>query len=441
MIRKWGYKMDKRAIICLCLVILFSTSTYATRYVGTHFTIESNLSPRLVEGIRQRADAFYTNLTKNYSLPGWMFPLTIYYSKDESQTNQLLSKYGFVYLKGNSYYITDSPSVYVHRYDDKGQASDPCLLFCGITRHFIAQNLKNVPEWFREGLPKFFAEQTGIVNGKLVVSGPKPDTNHSLKDKIEKGSRPNIKTLFSWTTPEKLHSLPYGCHLAQEFFYWLHDTNQLAAYLYNVQKEGFDLSVLEKTVSKDFGKINIDLLNFLNKTCYAEAHFSEALRTDNHTKKEEILIKTLELKPDYHKARLELVKSYHKGNDLPKCKGNLEQILSAPLSPEHMPAAVLMGNLYYTEKDYKKAIVHYTKAWDYSTNYDYRYRIAYRLANSCNHLKNASSARQWYETFLTNKWDPDDMKLCADYAQKYVEYSKKIDMKTHAAGKKPKTKL
>ncbi|MHC4759073.1 MAG: hypothetical protein ACYTE8_10480, partial [Planctomycetota bacterium] len=58
--------------------------------------------------------------------------------------------------------------------------------------------------------------------------------------------------------------------------------------------------------------------------------------------------------------------------------------------------------------------------------YDYRYRIAYRLANSYNHMKNTSSARQWYETFLASKWNPDDMKLCADYAQKYVDYAKKV---------------
>ncbi|MHC5074350.1 MAG: hypothetical protein ACYTFE_05965, partial [Planctomycetota bacterium] len=82
--------MDKKAIICLFLVILYPASAYAEKYVGTRFIVESNLDPHLVKNLQKKADAFYTELNKKYSLPGWIFPLTIYYSKNESQTNQLL---------------------------------------------------------------------------------------------------------------------------------------------------------------------------------------------------------------------------------------------------------------------------------------------------------------------------------------------------------------
>jgi tetratricopeptide (TPR) repeat protein len=420
--------MCKRAIICLCLVILFPAGTYAKRYLGTHFIIESNVDSRLAENVQKKADAFYTGLTKNYSLTGWMFPLTVYYSQDESQTNRLLSKYGFAYIKGNSYYNTGSPAIYIHQLDEDGQKSDTGLLFYGITRHFIQHNFKNPPEWFREGLCCFFAKQAVIVNDKLLISGSPLDNEQALKEKIDKGQRLIVKTQLFNMTAEQFKSLPYGCHFVREFFYWLYDTNYLAAYLSNAKKDGFNFSVLEKTVpSGERVKINKSFMEFLEKTCYAEAHFSEALRIDDPNKRKETLVKTLELKKDYHKAQLELTKHYHKAKDIQKCKESLEQILNFTNSPEYITANVLMGNLYYEEKDYSKAVEYYTKAWDDSKNYDYSYRIAYRLANGYNHLKDTSSAKKWYQTFLKNKWDSDDMKTCEDYAQKYVEYSLRIE--------------
>ena len=419
--------MNKNKIISLFFVIIFPASIYATRYPGSHLVFESNVDSRLVENMRQTADAFYSALSKNYSLTGWIFPLTVYYSKNEPQTNQLLAKHGFIYLKGNSYYKTKQPAVYIHQFDKNKQPTNPGMLFHGITQHFIAENLKDAPEWFKEGLSSFFAEQAGVVNGKLIISGPRRGVNPALKEKLDKGSRPNVKMLFTWTTAEKLQGYDYGRHLAQAFFYWLHDTKRLGVYLKNVQRSGYEISVLEKTLSMDFGKINLELLEFLNKICYAEAYLTDAAKTDEPSKKEENLMKALELKHDYNKARLELVKYFHDVNQMKNCKNHLEKILSSPVSPEHIHAAVLLGNVYYLEKDYAKAAEFYTKAWSYATNYDHKYRIAYRLANSYNHLKDSKSASKWYKTFLAEKWNPDDMKLCADYAQRYIDYAKKIN--------------
>ncbi|MHC4130661.1 MAG: hypothetical protein ACYSR3_01505 [Planctomycetota bacterium] len=213
--------MGKKAIICLCLVFLFPVSTYARRYAGTHFIIESNLDYLLVECVQKKSVLFYRHVYTSYSLPGWTFPINIYYSKDESQTNRLLSKYGFIYLKGNSYYITGSPAIYIHKFDDNGQPVDnTSLLIKGITQHFITENLQGAPEWFIEGLSSFFAEQGDIINGKLIVSDPSPNTSLALMEKIDKGSRPNVKQLYGMTA-EQLHGLPYGCHFARQLFYIL----------------------------------------------------------------------------------------------------------------------------------------------------------------------------------------------------------------------------
>jgi len=422
--------MIKRTILFFLLVLLYPASTYAKRYLGARFVFESNVDSRVVENMRKKADLFYDALITNYSLSGWLSPLTVYYSKNESQTNQLLSKYGFIYLKGNSYYKTGSASVYIHQADKNKEPCGPGMLYYGITRHFIAENFKNAPEWFKEGLSRLFEEQAGIIDGTLIISDPEPGTNFALKEKLDKGSRPNVKILFTWTTPDKIQGYDYGYHLAQTFFYWLHTRNQLGAYLKNVQKNisksGYDIAILESTLSMDFGKINIELLDFLNKVCYAEAYLTQAVDTNDPTQKKEALVKALEHKQDYNKARLELVKYFHDVSEMQHCKDHLKKMLSSPVSPEHISAAVLLGNVFYIEKDYVKACEYYTKAWNYATNYDYRYRIAYRLANSYNHLKKSDSASKWYKTFLADKWNADDMKLCSDYAQRYIDYAKKV---------------
>ena len=42
-----------------------------------------------------------------------------------------------------------------------------------------------------------------------------------------------------------------------------------------VKKEGFDLEVLEKTLSKSFSKINMELFRFIKENVYADAYLAD----------------------------------------------------------------------------------------------------------------------------------------------------------------------
>ncbi|MFC1738142.1 tetratricopeptide repeat protein [Planctomycetota bacterium] len=416
--------MSKRIFLCLCLVALLSSGAFAKQFQSANFTIQSELDSRFIDIVKTTAEAFYNNIKRNFPLIGWEQPLTIYYSKTESETNELLAGHGYSGEVSTSYYISTSPGVYVHQLDDEGEFAGWDSLFYGITSHFIRFNFRMPPEWFSCGLSGFLAKHSEIVNGELVMSGSKPGYNFALRDQIEE-KRVNIRVLYQMSSENFKRALKdqtYHAHLAREVFHWLHEKNKLNLYLRNVKNYGYELSVLENIVSGGYGAINRELMDFLNKMCFAEASLSEALATDELVKKKEKFLEALKLKPDYHKARLGLVKCLYKSEDYQKCEENLQQIIDARQSAEHIQAAVLMGNLYYRRKDYSEALKYYNKAWEDSANYPYRYRIAYRIGNCHYYLKQHGVAKQWYQQFLTSKWNPNDMKLFVDYAEKYTNY-------------------
>ncbi len=416
--------MNKSILLYLCLVVFLPCSASAKEYHSAHFIIQSNLDSRLVEFVQQNAEAYYNNIRISYSFEDWQSPLTIYYSRTEADTHKLLAARGYTDNAVRSCYVHDSPAVYAYQSNNKGESDDCETLFYGITRHLIRWNLKNAPEWFSDGLSSFLSQQARIVKNKLIITGPRPGDNFALRDKLERGSRPRIKLLFN-TTTEQFHSMPYGRHFARELFYWLHKTKKLSLYIQNVKRNGYEIFVLENTVSKDLGGINLELLDFLNKTCFAEAYLSQAASAENTAQKKEGFLKALELKPDYQRARVGLAKCLLENKEYQECKKNLRKLLNLPESPQYLQAAVLMGNVYYSEKDYNKALEYYNKAWEYSKNYAYRYRTAYRIANCYHRLKNTTYAKQWYQKFLSLRWNSDDMKLCADYARKYVSFTKR----------------
>jgi hypothetical protein len=148
--------------------------------------------------------------------------------------------------------------VYTHQFMDNGELSGWGTFFHEITHHFIQLNYRSPPAWFNEGLACFLGEQTRIVKGKMTVGRPNPWREQILRNEIEQDRRPNIKRLFSSST-EQFYDWDLGCHFARAFFYWLHETGQLEQYLKNVQENGFELSVLEETVSDSYGKINVEL--------------------------------------------------------------------------------------------------------------------------------------------------------------------------------------
>ncbi|MFZ0034536.1 MAG: tetratricopeptide repeat protein, partial [Sedimentisphaerales bacterium] len=317
-------------------------------------------------------------------------------------------------------YESSTPAVYTHQFMNNGELNGWGALFHEIAHHFVQLNYRDPPVWFGEGLACFLGEQTQIVKGKLIVGSPSPLREQTLRDEIEKEDRrPNIKRLLS-SSKEQFNDWDLGCHFARAFFYWLNETGRLEPYLKNVREKGYDLPVLEDTVSGSYGKINIELSKFIKKDCYAGAYLKDGQQAEDQARKIEAFLKALELKPDYQTARLELAECYYRSKDYEKCRENLKQILDKPESIEYRQAACLMANTYYNQKDYTNALEYYKKAWEYSDYYEYKHRTAYQIGNCFNYLNDPENARQWYGKFLDCNWEKENMKTSVEYAQKYT---------------------
>lgn len=411
--------MKKKIFLCLCFVFMLLAEAFAKSVEGRYFLIESDLDPFYVQLIQANAEAFYQNMQEQYFPIGWQKPLTIYYSQRQSDTQQLLDKNGHKIQVGYGFYDSREPAVYTHRLMNDGGVGGWGTMFHEIAHHFIRQNYKGCPEWFNEGLASFLGEQTRIVNGKLTVGRPNPWRDQILRNEIELDHRPNIKRLLS-TSAEQFDEWELGRHFARAVFYWLYETGQLEQYLKNVQRKGYDISVLEETVSDPYGKINIKLLNFIKKDCYAGAYLQDGKQANDEAGKIEAFLKALELKPDYQAARLELAGCYYRSKDYENCRGNLKKILDDPESTEYQQAAEQTADTYYDQKDYAKALEYYNKAWEYSDYYEYKHRTAYRIGNCYYHLKDPENTRKWYAKFLDCNWERDGMKASVDYARKYL---------------------
>jgi predicted negative regulator of RcsB-dependent stress response len=411
--------MKKQIFLCICCALLLFTNAFAEDCQSDHFIIHSDLDPCYMQFVRANAEAYYENLQGRYFQTGWQKPLTIYYSKTQSDTQQLLNKHGHKIKVDYGFYESSIPAVYTHQFMNNGGLSGWGTLFHEITHHFIHLNYSGSPAWFNEGFACFLGEQTQIVKGKITVGRPNPWREQILRNEIEQGRRPNIKRLFSSST-EQFHDWDLGCHFARAFFYWLHETGQLEQYLKNVRKKGYELSVLEETVSDSYGRINVELSKFIKKDCYAGAYLKDGQQAEDEAQKIQAFLKAIELKPDYQAARLELAECYYRNRDYENCRENLKQILDDPESTEYRQASCLMANTYYNQKDYPKALEYYNKAWEYSDYYEYKHRTAYQIGNCCYYLKDSEGAKQWYKKFLDCNWEQESMKASADYARKYL---------------------
>lgn len=440
--------MTKHTLSCLCWVFLLAGIAAAKDYKSEHFIIRSDLDPCCVQFARSNAEAYYKNLQGHYFQKGWQNQLIIYYSKSKADTQKLLAAHGFTPQASDGFYIDTVPAIYIHRLTDDGEAVGCRGLFKQITRHFIQLNFQNAPAWFKEGLLRFLGEQSCIVRGKLIPQGPNPLKQKILKDKIEEGGRTSIRSLYSRATHQQFQNWDIGCHFARAFFYWLYETELLELFLKNTYKGGFRIPVLEVTLSKNYGekdpigKANMELLKkFIKKNCYAESFLQDGLKAADQPDKERAFLKALDLKPDYHTARLELAKCYYKSGDYENCRRNLEEILNTPENIECRRSARLMGDTYYNKKDYAKALKYYNKTWEYSDFYEYKYHLAYRIANCHYYLKDQNNASFWYGRFLKWNWQPKSDKASVYYAQKYIEL---VDAKTAAIqkqkNKKPRTR-
>ncbi|UCE99551.1 MAG: tetratricopeptide repeat protein [Planctomycetota bacterium] len=420
--------MKKQILLCFCWLILSTTISSATDYQCESFIINSDLDPRFVQFIRANAEAYFKNIKQLYFSVSLRGPFQIYYSRTQSDTQELLNQHGHRYKVGSGHYADRIPAlyspnvsvVYSHQIMDNGRHTTWGELFHEITHHFIRLNYDNPPAWLKEGLASFLGEQTRIVNKRITVGRPVPWREQILRDKIKEGIRPNIKRLFS-TSDEQFYNWDVGCHFARAFFYWLHVNGYLKDYLKNVQRKGYELSTLEETVSQSYGGINIELLRFIRQHCYAGAYLQDSRQAEDQIQREQALLKALELKPDYNAAQLEFAKCCYNSKNYQRCRENLKQILDDPECIEYRQAVTLLGSTYYDEKNYAEAIRYYKIGWKYSDYHEYKYRLAYKIANCYHHLKNYLRAKDWYKTFLDCRWEPESMRPQADYALKYTQ--------------------
>jgi len=413
--------VKKHTLLYFGWIFLFSTNALAETYQSKHFVIYSDLDPRYVQFIQVNAEAFYANMEGRYFRTGWQKSLIIYYTKTEADTQKLLVEHGHKGGPGYGHYISSTPAIYTHRLMNNGEISGLGTLFHEITHHFIDLNYRNPPAWFNEGLACFLGERVRIVKGKLLVGQPNPWREQILRDKIEKGFKPNIERLFS-TSTRQFYNWDVGYHFARAFFYWLHENGQLEHYLENVQKKGYKLSVLEETLSLSYGRINGELLKFIRKDCYAGAYLKDGQQDEDNTRKKELFLKALELKPDYEIAQRELALCYCRDKDYEKCKEYLQKILNDPNSIEYHDAAELMGYCYYTKKNYTQALEYYQKALEYSDYYEYKFELYYRMANCHHYLEDYSTAKQFHKMFLDGNWEPEKYEKKVAYAKEYQKW-------------------
>jgi hypothetical protein len=420
--------MRRQFIVCFGFLFLFLTGVSAETYESKHFIIHSDLDPRFVQFIQTNAEAFYENMVGRYFKTGGK-RLTIYYSKTQSETFQLLRKQKHKTKAHKSYYIIDEEAVYTYRVENKGGVVDIGVLFHEITHHFVRSNFKDPPVWFNEGLACFFGDETHIVKGNVELGKPNPWREIELKERVEKGIKPNLKRLFPMTQ-EQLYNWPIGYNFSRALFYWLYKIGKLEQYLQNVQSYGYDISVLEQTVHKPVNEINEDLLAFIQKDCYAGAYLREGQKSRDEVKKQEAFLKAIELKPNYRRAELELALCFYRNGDYKQCRTQLQNILRFPESSEYRDAAEYMGHCYYREGNYAEALEYYEKSLEHADYYEYKYYIYYWIANCYHYIKDYETAKKFHKMFLEGNWEPENSPKQVAYAKEYQKRSTEEEIRS-----------
>jgi hypothetical protein len=415
--------MKKPAITYFCLIFSLACNVSAETYRSPHFIIYSDLDPRYIKILQANVEAFYDNLVGKFFKTGWSKPLEIYYSKNHSETFKLLCKHGHNEKGSNvkaraSYYITKTQTIYTHQYYDNKRLVGIDVLFHEITHHFVRLNFPNVPTWFNEGLATFLGDETHIVKGKITLGLPHPWRDYRLKEQIEKGTLPNVRKLFIMND-RRLYSWPIGYHFSRAFFYWLYENKKLEQYLQNAQSDGYDLAVLEKTVNKPVSQINKELLAFIKTDCYAGAYLYESRRSNDPNQREQALLKALELKPRYARARLSLARNYYRVKDYKQARQYLDLILRDDRNPEYSQASELMGDCFQAEENYERALQYYQKALEYADFDEHKYELYYSIAQCYDNLKDRQKAEEFYQKFLAENWEQEKSPKLTKYASDY----------------------
>jgi tetratricopeptide (TPR) repeat protein len=424
--------IKKRVISFLCVLFLLGQIGWAETYRSDHFIIQTDMDPRYVDFIRANLDAYYENMVGSYFDKGWDKALLVYYSRSQSDTQRLLVEHSsqgkFAYNRDNiryGIYIDKVPAVYTHRLMDDGNLTGWGTLFHEVTHHFVALNYDNPPAWFNEGLVCFLAEQARIIRGKLALGKPNPWREYALREMIDRGERIDVKYLTSLSSEQFYAPGTKNYHPMRALFYWLYETGHLKAYLRNARQKGYTLSVLEETLGKSSDVINNELLAFIKKSCFAGAYLQQAMLLKNTPEKTGLILKALELKPDYCAAWLELARCHLASADYRVCREDLSHILNNPNIAEYPDALFLMGHSFYTEKSYTKALDYYRQVLDYADYNEYMYEVYYWMGSCYHYLKDYEIASQMHAKFLDRNWEPQRLSQQVEYSKKYVELKEK----------------
>ena len=394
-------------------------------YQSKHFTIHSDLDARYVRLMQANAEAFLTDISRRYFRGVTGKRVTIYLSESQSETFKLLRKHGHKSKTNRSYYVTKTNTIYTHRLSRSGSRIDEIgTLFHEIVHHLVHSNYKNPPIWFNEGLATFLGDENRILNGKVALGNPDIRRAKKLKERIEKGVRPNLKRLFPMTQ-KQLYNWPVGYNFSRALFYWLYETGELEDYLQNARKEGFEVLVLEQTVGKKVNEINRELLDFIKEYCYAGAYVYEGVRTRDSGRKKELFEKALGLRAHYGTAKLELSLCYYREKDYNQCKKYLKQILMGPESIEYPVAAKQLGHCYYVEKDYTEALKYYEKSLEHSEYRQSKYELYYHMANCYYYLNEREETKRLHREFLDNCWETEKFANKIAYSKKYLAHVEK----------------
>ncbi|MHC5060404.1 MAG: tetratricopeptide repeat protein [Planctomycetota bacterium] len=414
----------KTIIVCIGCCIIACGTIIGKTYQSEHFIIQSDLSPLYMEIILQNSETYFINLENLFFANGGTKPITIYYSKTQSQTQTLFSKHGISGKAHYGLYSSNGPSIYTHRLMDNGSLSGLGTLFHEITHHFVHVNYANAPSWFNEGLATITGEQARIVKGKLVMGKPNPWREHALREMIEKGYKIDVKHLTS-LSERAFRNDRNNYHPVRALFYWLHENGHLREYLVNSKEKGYGLSVLEQTVGNSSSYINSELLAFIEKHCYAGAYLYDAYRTKDPARKQELLLKALELKPGYKPALLELARHYYHSGHAARTRELITNILEYPHSIECGAANKLMAHTYYSAKDYARAIEYYEQALDYSGYDEYKYEVNHWMGNCYIQLKDYNKAEEAHSLFLSNNWEPERLSKLVNSSKAFLNWMEK----------------
>ncbi|MHC4123360.1 MAG: tetratricopeptide repeat protein [Planctomycetota bacterium] len=431
-----------KKLFLLSFVILFSSNVIAEQiaiehsimrsYDTKHFAIHSDLHPAYMDFIKNTAETFYANMYNVYFKDGWAEPgidpsselfakqLIIYYSDTEDKTEKLLVSRGHKEEAGGSYYVPSVPAIYAYRISKSGEDSGWAPLLQGITQHFVGINLQHMPEWFQKETGHFFSKQSRIIKDKLFFEKPDSKPQEMLK---AQQAKINIKRLYV-SAADVYYKGDIGDKFARAFFNWLYEIEQLTRYIRNVQRMKFprnakEFDCLSKSTGKTLPQINAEISEFIEETSQP-SNLDKGLKSSDNAEKKGIFLNILQLQPQHRQARLNLAECYSEEKNYKISREHLEQLLDNKESLEYYPAMKLTALTYYKEKNYSKALECFSRAWECSNCCEYRYKLAYYTANCHLRLKNTENTVKWYQQFLNERWNPEDMKECADYAQKYI---------------------